>query len=112
MYVYWCPICERQTERSWHYVGRAGLIPQAQEEHNCVRIEVMPVPDLLPVLALALAEHGVTGGRLGEVIPQAVWDGLTELGFISHGRDFTGEGVCDATIAGRDHLLALVRGAT
>lgn len=39
--VYYCPVCKVGTgDRPWHPVGRAGLIPQAQEEHDCVKVDV------------------------------------------------------------------------
>lgn len=38
--AYYCPICKSGTERSWHPVGRAGLIPQTQDEHECVKVDV------------------------------------------------------------------------
>lgn len=41
--IYWCPICKVQTDQPWHPVGRAGLIPQTQDEHKCVRIDVEPI---------------------------------------------------------------------
>jgi hypothetical protein len=49
LYMYWCPICKVGTgDRSWHPVGRAGLIPQTQDEHDCERIDVS---DLLAELS-------------------------------------------------------------
>ena len=45
-YVYWCPRCNVQTERSWHLCRRGpALIPQLDEETECVRLEVTPVTD-------------------------------------------------------------------
>jgi hypothetical protein len=42
LYVYWCPVCECQTERPWHSLRDGGLIPQNDTEHRCERIEVVP----------------------------------------------------------------------
>lgn len=44
LHVYWCPRCRVQTRTSFHTVGRPGLFPQTQEEHDCVRIPVTPLP--------------------------------------------------------------------
>jgi len=40
-HIYWCPICEVQTERPWHSFRDGGLIPQNDTEHQCERIEVV-----------------------------------------------------------------------
>lgn len=46
MYVYWCPVCKIQTERSWHIFKKGPpLIPQLDEDHDCVRIEVVPAAE-------------------------------------------------------------------
>lgn len=60
--VYWCPICKRQTDRSWHSLRDGGLIPQNDTEHDCDRIDVSP-------LLLALMEieaFPVSGYHAGE----------------------------------------------
>ncbi len=41
LYVYYCPVCKVGTgERSWHSLRDGGLIPQADTEHDCVKIDV------------------------------------------------------------------------
>ncbi len=47
LYVYWCPICEIQTDRGWHIFRRGNpLIPQTDGEHTCERIKVVREADL------------------------------------------------------------------
>jgi len=46
LYVYWCPRCNVQSERPWHFCKKGpALIPQLDEETHCERIEVVPVCD-------------------------------------------------------------------
>lgn len=43
LYIYWCPICERQTDRPFHTASRPQpLIPQSDVEHDCIRVAVVP----------------------------------------------------------------------
>lgn len=66
-----------------------------------------PHGETMALVALTLAVYGdAVASRLGETVPQATWDWLTDRGLIDHGRDITGEGTCEATREGRDVLLA------
>jgi hypothetical protein len=65
--------------------------------------------ETLDLVALTLARYGdAVNTKLSDVIPQAVWDGLTERGLIYHARDVTGEGTCDATTDGAEYLIERV----
>ena len=47
LYVWWCPHCNKQTERFWHIARRGDpLIPQNDEEHYCVKVAVVPKAQL------------------------------------------------------------------
>lgn len=95
--VYWCPICKVGTgDRAWHKVGRAGLIPQTQEEHTCVKVDVaglltradgaektiQVLLTVLPQLIVEAAEDFKTAyldGRTPELSEEKITERLTRI---------------------------------
>jgi hypothetical protein len=76
---------------------------------GATRVHEGPFDPVVEFVALTLAQYGDSvNTRLADVIPQAVWDDLTERGLIHHGCDHTGEGYCVATNAGADYLIERV----
>lgn len=80
LYVYWCPICEIQTERPWHIYRRGDpLIPQNDGEHYCERVEVVRAAALSAAEAElhdareALARAAYVSRNLLEMIPLQTW---------------------------------------
>lgn len=82
---------------------------QRDSSSGATRNHEGPFDPVVEFVALTLAQYGDSvNTRLADVIPQAVWDDLTERGLIHHGRDHTGEGYCVATNAGADYLIERV----